>query len=416
MKKTNEIKKSISKSVTITQPTVSIIVPIYNGAEYLNRCCDSILRQSYENIEIVLVDDASCDTSLSICEMYSGQDTRVKVVHLEKNCGSLYARQIGVENALGEYITFVDCDDFIDEEMIDFFVNKMQYGYDFIATGMISESNTKIITRLNDEVIDNADRRNEYVRTLFFNEDTEHCNTNVCPSSCGKCYKRLFILNCISQVPNDIQYGEDRVTTLVCLLNTNNFACFSDLFYHYVANLDSKQHKLKRQHFFEAYMYIKTMTDILQSYNFGDELSLSDGLFRAFFIEVACTLEGLSGWRIPGYYFSEIKMVRGKKIVLYGAGKVGKDYYNHLNQYDDIEIVYWVDKKATSQYRQIYREDVLLKKCDYDIIIIAINNKNTASAIKNEMIRNGIEEEKMYWSKPKRTHRILTDCTDLPLV
>lgn len=101
---------------------LSIIVPVYKVEQYLNRCVDSILNQTYRNIEIVLVDDGSPDRSGEICDRYAKSDERVKVVH-KKNGGVSSARNIGFSSSTGEYIGYVDSDDYIAptmyEDMID---------------------------------------------------------------------------------------------------------------------------------------------------------------------------------------------------------------------------------------------------------------------------------------------------------
>ena len=99
-------------------PLISVIVPVYNVEPYLRRCVDSILRQTYRNLEILLVDDGSTDRSGTICDACAQQDTRVKVIH-RKNGGLSAARNCGLETARGEYISFVDSDDLINDRMIE---------------------------------------------------------------------------------------------------------------------------------------------------------------------------------------------------------------------------------------------------------------------------------------------------------
>lgn len=102
---------------------ISVIVPVYNVEKYLSRCIDSLIRQSYSNIEILLVDDGSKDDSLSICKEYEAKDSRIHVFHKE-NEGLGLTRNYGVEQATGEYITFVDSDDYLTLDAIDSMVKK----------------------------------------------------------------------------------------------------------------------------------------------------------------------------------------------------------------------------------------------------------------------------------------------------
>lgn len=96
---------------------ISIIIPVYNVEKYLKKCINSIIRQSYNNIEIILIDDGSTDNSGKICDEYALKDNRINVIHKE-NGGLSSARNVGIEKAHGKYITFIDSDDWIDEEMI----------------------------------------------------------------------------------------------------------------------------------------------------------------------------------------------------------------------------------------------------------------------------------------------------------
>ena len=107
---------------------ISVIVPIYNTQEYIRECIESIINQSYKNLEIILVDDGSTDTSGVICDEYSKIDSRIKVLH-QKNGGMSKARNNGLDMANGNYIQFIDSDDFIDLNMIEILYNNAQnYG------------------------------------------------------------------------------------------------------------------------------------------------------------------------------------------------------------------------------------------------------------------------------------------------
>lgn len=97
---------------------VSIIVPIYKVEPYLKRCVESLRKQSYENIEIILVDDGSPDSCPVICDEYAKQDSRIRVIHQE-NGGLSAARNAGIEAARGEYLSFVDSDDYVAEDFIE---------------------------------------------------------------------------------------------------------------------------------------------------------------------------------------------------------------------------------------------------------------------------------------------------------
>ena len=102
--------------MNITFPKISIVVPVYNVEAYVSKCIESIMHQDYENIEIIVVDDGSTDTSSKICEQYARSDNRIRLIHQE-NQGLSMARNNGIDIAAGEYIGFVDSDDWIKPDM-----------------------------------------------------------------------------------------------------------------------------------------------------------------------------------------------------------------------------------------------------------------------------------------------------------
>ncbi len=111
-------------------PLVSVIVPVYNAERYLDRCIDSITRQTYSNLEIILVEDGSPDSCARICDKWAETDARVRVIHKE-NGGVSSARNAGLDIAAGEYITFADNDDILDADMIEFlYGNLIKYDAD----------------------------------------------------------------------------------------------------------------------------------------------------------------------------------------------------------------------------------------------------------------------------------------------
>lgn len=104
---------------------ISIIVPVYKAEKFIKKCVDSILNQTYENIEILLIDDESPDNSRAICDNLASIDKRIRVIH-QKNTGVSGARNTGIRLARGDYLAFVDSDDWIDKEMISVLYNLMQ--------------------------------------------------------------------------------------------------------------------------------------------------------------------------------------------------------------------------------------------------------------------------------------------------
>lgn len=104
---------------------ISVIVPVYNVEQYLERCIDSIINQTYKNLEIILVNDGSTDNSGQLCDELAKKDGRIRVIH-KKNGGLSDARNVGVDEAKAELIGFIDSDDYIDEDMYELLINNLK--------------------------------------------------------------------------------------------------------------------------------------------------------------------------------------------------------------------------------------------------------------------------------------------------
>ena len=127
-------------------PTLSVIVPVYNVENYLRRCVDSILRQTFSDFELILIDDGSSDSSGAICDSYLDEDCRVKVIHQE-NKGSILARQAGLDIACGKYVAFVDSDDWIDVDLYERLLQPMfrSSDVDISISPIVREENCETI-------------------------------------------------------------------------------------------------------------------------------------------------------------------------------------------------------------------------------------------------------------------------------
>ena len=112
---------------------ISVIVPVYNVEEYVEKCVLSIINQTYKNLEIILVDDGSTDNSGKICDEIAIKDNRIKVIH-KKNGGLSDARNVGIDIAKGDYLGFVDSDDYIDPDMYSILLNNMNLTFSDIST------------------------------------------------------------------------------------------------------------------------------------------------------------------------------------------------------------------------------------------------------------------------------------------
>lgn len=168
----------------IENTLISVIIPIYKVEAYLKRCVDSIINQTYKNLEIILVDDGSPDNCPQICDDYAKQDSRVKVVHKE-NGGLSDARNAGMAVATGEYISFIDSDDWIDKTFISTLYDGIQSGADIAecATRLFDDDDNTLSVRGSQEGI--IGRKDALVKLIL--------EKGVYQTVCDKLYKRSKI-------------------------------------------------------------------------------------------------------------------------------------------------------------------------------------------------------------------------------
>ncbi|MBR5227939.1 MAG: glycosyltransferase family 2 protein [Clostridia bacterium] len=167
---------------------VSIVVPIYNASKYLNKCIDSILKQSYKNIEILLIDDGSVDNSLEIITLYSQIDKRIKVIH-QKNAGLSATRNKGIEIACGDYIAFIDADDYIEYNYVEVMLKQIiNNNADICECGMfIHNKDNTIITKFENLKINRESNRLDLINA--------YANDVISIATWDKLYKLSAIKN-----------------------------------------------------------------------------------------------------------------------------------------------------------------------------------------------------------------------------
>lgn len=221
------------------QPLISIIIPVYNAEKYLNACIDSVLNQTYSNIEIVLVNDGSKDSSGEICNQYQSNDSRIKVIHLE-NGGVSRARNKGIEVCSGEYITFVDSDDTIDPDYIKSFHDSFIDGVEIYIQGI------NIIRR--NGTIDNVSYKVIGIMRIY-----ECFNNNVlCAHGYAACkmYHSSLIKNNNIGFHEEIKFSEDLLFILQCLLFTDKIKYINKSGYNYFlreGNASSKEYPFETE-------------------------------------------------------------------------------------------------------------------------------------------------------------------------
>ena len=211
---------------------LSVIVPIYNVKDYLKECLDSIISQTYKNIEIILVDDGSYNGEAEICDRYAAIDNRIKVIH-KQNEGLVAARKSGLEATTAEYVAFVDGDDYIEPDYYERMMAKLSSSdADLVATGIQKIYPNGKLEILN-QPIEDGEYYGDSLDWLLENMNSlndEFYNPAIFPSTCTKIYKKNLLSEILETVPNDITMGEDAAITYPYLLRckkivADNSAC-----------------------------------------------------------------------------------------------------------------------------------------------------------------------------------------------
>lgn len=232
---------------------VSIIIPIYNVEKYLDRCIQSVLKQSYENLEIILVDDGSPDRSPDMCDEYSKIDQRVKVVHKE-NGGLSDARNAGLEVAKGDYIVFLDSDDYVDLTMVEDAVRTMEeYSYDVVVWGYYTD-----FVDMEEKLI--SSRKSSFISGNFSKTDLgDLIITNEIIGILGYAWNKMYKKDLL--IENDLKFTkglsliEDIVFNGQALIKADKISFINKPYVHYM----QRPRETLGSRFYENYFDLKTM-------------------------------------------------------------------------------------------------------------------------------------------------------------
>ncbi|MDE6215506.1 glycosyltransferase [Bacteroides sp.] len=230
---------------------ISVIIPVFNTEKYLNSCIGSILAQTYTNFELLLVDDGSTDKSGEICDVYATKDYRIHVIH-QKNSGTASARYVGIKQAKGEYITFVDSDDELYPNALTTLMCKMSADVGLLV------SNAPI-----DEIISGEN----YIRYIL--------TWKLTGSLCSRLFRKSLFIDYVQDINRKIIIGEDQLTNIKLVLGRDiKIKCITDSnIYKYRLNPDSVTNTTKFTLEYEEF-YMSERIKVLGEFHdiFKDEL------------------------------------------------------------------------------------------------------------------------------------------------
>lgn len=377
---------------------ISVIVPVYNVGKYLRRCVESITGQTKQELEIILVDDGSTDDCPGLCDYYAGRDVRVKVVH-KGNGGLVSARKAGLEVASGEYIGYVDGDDWIERDFYETLYRYMeQYQADMVETGHFMDMGTGV-KRMEGKLPCGRYCTEELVPVMLCDGDFNECRMQ--PYLWSKLFKRGLLEKCQMEADERLQCGEDMAVVYPYILGTGNVYIGEYAGYHYVQHQDSmtgmdniggwERDRLLIRYLKEAFErdanYSGSMLRQLNQYAKSMLLLRQPGFLDCF-----------SG----GGMLTPFGGVEGnQRVALYGAGRMGRSLYRYLELADRENAVMWGDREY-ALYGQfgmpvVSPEEIVGKQRRYDRLVIAVGSRKLAQGIRDFLEVKGMEKGKMAW-------------------
>lgn len=213
----------------------SIVVPIYKTEDYIEKCIDSILGQTFGDFELILVDDGSPDRCPQICDMYCAKDKRVRVIH-KANGGLVSARNTGIMAAKGDYVCYVDGDDWISSDLLKTIKDKaIKYDPDMVifhAVRVFSDREELLPKGLDEGIYYREDLEKNVIPYMLYDHRQPFCHEFIFPVAWNKIYKRELLLNHYCR-DERIAMGEDSAFVFECIYHCDKIYFCSDILYYY---------------------------------------------------------------------------------------------------------------------------------------------------------------------------------------
>lgn len=254
---------------------VSIIVPIYNMEKYLRRSIESLQNQILREIEIILVNDGSTDNSFAICKEYQKNDKRIKIID-KPNGGVSSARNAGIEIAKGDYIGFIDPDDWIKAEMYENMYNQIiETDADVCFCNFVVEHQNKSnpqILKIDEYLLKENEIFEELILNMISTSNIKKDSQIIMGSVCRLLIKRELINNNNLKFDTNITYMEDLVYCVQVLLLSNLVTINRGIYYHYIINQKSAVTSYKENFFEKQKRVYNILTDLLYKYHFNTDI------------------------------------------------------------------------------------------------------------------------------------------------
>lgn len=380
----------------MTQPLVSVIVPIYRIEDYLPKCIDSLLNQSFSNFELILVDDGSPDNCPEICDAYAQKDSRIKVIH-KKNGGLLSARKAGLENATGKYVANVDGDDWVDKYYLDILYKLAEAnGADLVVTGHFREFDGKIetIKPKFTGVFDELEIQSSILPKVIYNG--RFCEHEISTYVWNKLFKRKLLEEILFDVPNEIVMGEDAAITYGYLSIAKKITISNIPLYYYrqrhdsiVKSIENPQMEYFRLGLLMNFLKLK-LGPVLNNENIDRQLR--NYLYSQILVRSGGIIYDDSNKVVFNPF---IGLSKNSKVVVYSSGSFGQHILSTNSKIEFCEIVGWIDL----DYHELSVDGIFVEpissfdNTEFDCLIIATIDPSAHEAIMQELKFMGINTE-----------------------
>ena len=378
------------------EPLVSIIVPIYKIERYIGICIESLMKQTYKNIEIILVDDGSPDRSPEICDLYSSKDDRIKVIHKE-NGGLVSARKAGLAAAVGDYVGYVDGDDWVEPTFYEALVKAaIRSGADLVVAGQSKDlfsTSSKITSRIPEGVYRGVSLEKLKKNMLSYGEFfSVGVNTYVW----NKLFRRELLIGHQNAVPDGVSIGEDAAVVYPYIMECGTVRIIDDCGYHYRQREDSMLKKSAA--FRNEAVGLRLLRGHLESFaakypdTYGLKKQVTDYLLGICIMRSGGMIKELSDEYAP--YGRDFY---GKKVVVWSAGTFGQQLVYRIKENGCCVIVGWVDVDYWEYRRCCLDVDPVdsADEKDFDYILIATVDGASAARVRTDLAWRGIDEKRI---------------------
>jgi glycosyltransferase involved in cell wall biosynthesis len=401
-----------NKKIIMNNLLVSIIVPIYNSEAFLDKCIQSVINQSYKNIEIILVNDGSTDISGKVCDNYATIDNRIKVIH-KINGGLVSSRKTGLKASTGEYILYIDGDDWIESDLIKQYIEQvLNFNADVVVSSHIVnlEGREDILMNSLPPGVYNKDKLKTmiYPKMLYTGNFSQF---GVFSYSWGKLYRRELLLENQLSVTEDITIGEDALCLYPTLLDANTLVILEQPYYHYRQRADSL---IKTLRTIDISKMEKVYNDLKKIFYDRGVLDIMLPQLQYYLLSLlTINTEGPNTDDVTNLYpFNNVKP--GANLVICGGGTFGQHLYKKINNYKSHNVVAWIDKKH-EHYSKLNLPVIgfdQIESLKYDAILIALIDEDNSNQAYLKLIEHGVNKNKIiqifHYNKKENVQELLS--------